>query len=430
MKNVNISALFVAALPLLGGAWSSKTLAAVPIVDARDTLDKAVAGPNLLGGSGENVFDVYVADREQYDSNVYRLPSGADIAALIGPGASKQDFINSPSAGLDGQWLFGGRQNIALELRVDDNRFARNSNLNNVSSNDKLVWNWGLGGVLSGQVGADYLRSLASFINTNVYTRNVYQRTEVFAAGRYQVGPRWAIYGGVMNTNFSLAQSVTRGNNSHQKSVDVGFELATSVDNSFAWDYRYTDAIFPNGIVLNATSFDPNYREDRANFLVKRALTEKTSIDASAGYLKRAYGNAAIGSFTGVIWHGSLGWQPTEKTQLIASGWRDLQAYFTDQTNYYRSTGVSLSPVWTASAKVTASFLVSREDQAYIGSSINVISATARRDTVNAQQGTVTYAATRSLLFDVTYRHEQRTSNQQLRTYADGLASVGVKFTF
>ena len=315
-------------------------------------------------------------------------------------------------------------------MHVDDNRFAQNTDLDNVSSTDSLVWNWGLGGVLSGQLGADYLRALASFINTNIYTRNVYQRTEVFAAARYQLGPRWAVYGGLLNTNFSLAESSTKGNDSHQKSGDLGVEFATNVEDSFALDYRYTDARYPNAIVLNASAFDPDYREDRLSLLMKRALSDKTSIDLSAGYLKRDYASTAIDSFKGVVWRGSLGWQPTDKTQLIVSVYRNLQAYLTDQTNYYRATGASISPVWTATEKVSFSFLASREEQSYIGSSTIAPDVTARRDTATAEQAAITYTATRSLSFDATYRHEQRESNQQLRSYTDELASVGVRFQF
>jgi exopolysaccharide biosynthesis operon protein EpsL len=428
LKRSNIAALLVVVVPVCAATWSARAFA-VEIVDARDTLDRAVAGPSYIGGKDEDAFDIYVADRELFDSNVYRLPNGTDVAALIGPSAAKQDHINSPSAGLDSQWVTG-RQSIAVQLHVDDNRFAQNTDLDNVSSTDSLVWNWGLGGVLSGQLGADYLRALASFINTNIYSRNVYQRTEVFAAARYQLGPRWAIYGGLLNTNFSLAESATKGNDSHQKSGDLGVEFATNVEDSFALDYRYTDARYPNAIVLNAAAFDPDYREDRLSLLMKRALSDKTSIDLSAGYLKRDYASTAIDSFKGVIWRGSLGWQPTDKTQLIVSVYRNLQAYLTDQTNYYRATGASISPVWTATEKVSFSFLASREEQSYIGSSTVAPNVTARRDTATAEQAAITYTATRSLSFDATYRHEQRESNQQLRSYTDELASVGVRFQF
>lgn len=427
---MNIAALLVAISPVCGALWTAKALG-VEIVDARDTLDRAIAGPDFIGGKDESAFDIYVADREQFDSNVYRVPNGVDVAALVGPGASKHDDINVPSAGLDSQWVYG-RQSVALELHVDDNRFAHNSDLDNVSSTDRLVWNWGLGGVLSGQVGADYLRALASFINTDVYTRNVYQRTEVFAATRYQIGPRWAVYGGLLNADFSLAQSATRGNDSRQKSGDLGVEFATNVDDSFGLDYRYTDARYPNAIVLGNAAFDPDYREDRVRFLIKRALTDKTSIDIGAGFLRRDYANSTIGSFSGVIWRGSLGWQPTDKTQLIAAVWRNLQAYLTDQTNYYRATGVSLSPVWMPTEKITVSLVASHENQVYLGSSTiaNEVDEAGRRDTITAEQAGVTYTPTRALSLDVSYRHEQRGSNQHLRTYTDELASAGVRFQF
>lgn len=426
-----LGALLAAAAAFCGGAWPLES-DAVEIIDARDTLDRAIAGPDFIGGKDESVFDVYVADKELFDSNVFRIPSGVDVATLAGPSAAKQDHINSSSAGLDSQWV-AGRQSFALDLHVDDNRFADNSDLNNVSSTDRLVWNWGLGGVLSGQVGADYLRALASFVNTDLYTRNVYQRTEVFAATRYQVGPRWALFGGILNTDYSLAQSATRGNDSHQKSGDLGVEFATSADDSIGLDYRYTDARYPNAAVLNGIEFDPDYREDRVRLLFKRALTDKTSIDLGAGYLKREYSNTtAIGAFSGIIWRGSFGWQPTDKTQLIASVWRNLQAYLTDQTNYYRATGFSISPVWLASEKISLSLLASREQQAYLGSSSNVgeIDEASRRDTVTAEQAALTYTPIRALTLDVAFRHEQRASNQQQRTYTDESASAGVRFEF
>lgn len=416
-------------LPLAAAGCPGNAIAAVEIVDARDTLDKTVLGPDLMGGVAENAFNVYVADREVFDSNVYRVPSDANLATLVGNSASKRDHINSPAAGLDGQWILG-RQVFQLDLSADDNRYSQNTNLNNVSSIDKLLWNWGLGNVLSGQVGADFFRSVVSFVNNPSYVRNVYDKTETFAAGRYQVGPHWSIYGGLLVANVSLDNAESRTNDSRQKSVDMGIELATGVADTYGIDYRYTDARYPNAIELNHTSFDPDYRQGRVRFLIKRALSDKTSIDVIAGYSKRNYGDTVIGSFSGPIWRASLGWEPTEKSQLIISTWRELQSYVTDETNYYRSTGISASPVWTVSEKIKAALVVSREYQAYIGSSPITTNQLARRDTVNVLQGNLTYIPTRALSFDASYRHEQRDSTQALRTYTDGLASVGMKFLF
>jgi hypothetical protein len=437
LRKITISDLLTVALPLCGLAWCGLAFGAVEIPDPKDTLDKAVAGPDVIGGTDNNTFNIYAADREQYDSNVYRLPTGTNIAAVVGPGVAAHDYINSPGAGLTGQWGIG-RQIIDVALNVQDNRYSKNSNLDNISSTDKAVLNWGLGGVLSGQVGIIYVRGLAGFVNATSYTRNVYQQADYYAATRFQVGPRWAIYGGIENSLLGFGQSVSRGDNANAKSVDLGFDFATNVEDTIGLDYRYSDTRYSNGIALSSTVFAPDFRDERLRLLVKRALTDKTSIDLSAGYLKRTYANTLIGSFKGPIWSGTLGWQPTEKTQLLASTWRNLRAYLTDQTYYYRSTGVSLSPVWNATEKINLSFLVSRETQTYIGSSpIGGIGSSpiggvqpGRHDTVNAQVASITYAPMRALIFDFSFRHEQRASNVQLRTYTDELASAGVKFIF
>jgi hypothetical protein len=193
-------ALAVAACASVG----SKTVFAIGVPDYRDTLDRAVAIPDPKDQVDitqlQNRFTPFVADDVSYDSNIYRLPTQfTDLGSLngIGHGATRSDTDNSASAGADAEWLPGNRQTIDLDLKVDDNRYFHNSDLNNISSTDRLVWNWGLGSALSGQVGADYTRQLAGFLNTVVYSKNSLEEAEYFAAGRYQIGPRWAIFGGV-----------------------------------------------------------------------------------------------------------------------------------------------------------------------------------------------------------------------------------------
>ncbi len=101
--------------------------------------------------------------------------AAADVQQVVGPSASREDHINSPSAGLDGQWALG-RQIFSVQAQVADNRYAENTNLNNVSTIDKAIWNWGVASVLSGQVGAEFTRSLLSFVNAAVYERNTYNK--------------------------------------------------------------------------------------------------------------------------------------------------------------------------------------------------------------------------------------------------------------
>jgi exopolysaccharide biosynthesis operon protein EpsL len=392
----------------------------------RDTLEKAVDPPGDINVDAGNFFDVFAADQEAYDNNVYRLPTSVtDLSGIVGPNASREDHINTSTAGLDGQWDLG-RQIVALDLRADDNRFASNTDLNNVSGTDKVIWNWSLASALSGQVGADYVRSLASFVNTDVYTRNVVDQWDYFGGARYQVGPRWAIFGGVIEADARLSAVTSKLNDSNQKSVEAGTEYATGGQNRVGFEYRYTDATYPNSLIPGQS----NFNEDRARLFLKYAISDKTLIDASAGYLKRDYPSHAIGEFSGDTWRAALQWQPRDKAQINAVAWRELHAYLTAESDYYVSNGVSISPIWFASEKLNLSLLLSTEKQDYLGEALGIAIAGARRDRIYAEQANLTYIPVRYLTLNFSVRRAQRSSNQSQFAYNDTLAMIGVLAKF
>src|SRR5579862_5340779 len=99
IKN-KIAVLIFGAVPLIL-ICGNESWAAVYIPEYKDTLDQAQAGVELINGKEDPAFDLFVADRGTYDSNVYRLSSGVDAAAVVGPNASKSDTINSPGVGMD-----------------------------------------------------------------------------------------------------------------------------------------------------------------------------------------------------------------------------------------------------------------------------------------------------------------------------------------
>ena len=394
-------------------------------VIAQDTLQTAVAAPADLIDK-DDFFDVFIAGKFSYDDNVYRLSPGVtNLETLngIGPHPSRQDHIDSTSLGLDGQWS-SGRQTVIVDLRADSNRFQINNNLNNTSNNDKVVWNWDLAGILTGQVGATYDNGLASFVNATVYSRNIIATTSYFGSGRYQVGPHWAIFGGVIDSGTTLTALASGVNDSHSKSVEFGTECVASVKDTLGVGYRYTDVGYPPSLGGN-----DDFREDIAYFYSKHAFSEKTSIDGSVGYLKRDYADLSIDSFSGDIWSVSLQWRPTEKLQLRADGWRRLQAYVTAQSDYFVSKGGSIAPSWTASEKVVFAFRWSLEDQDYIPGAGESLMGD-RRDTLNLRQATLTYTPAHFLIVNLAYGYEKRDSNMVQYSYDDRLVSAKVTGKF
>ena len=227
-------------------AISSASMGAA--IEYRDALDNAVAPLDLTADAERtDRLILSVGNNFAYDDNLYRLPPGfTNLSALpgIGPNPSREDYIDSISGGLDGEWLTGARQSVDVGLNASYNHYFRNDNLDNVSSSDRAAWNWGLGSALSGKLGADYIRQLGGFTNTAVYSRDIVERSDFFASLRYQLGPHWGLFGGLLGTNYTVSSAQQVFNNSKSKSVDVGADYAGET-NRIGFDYRYNDSALP-----------------------------------------------------------------------------------------------------------------------------------------------------------------------------------------
>jgi hypothetical protein len=197
--------------------------------------------------------------------------------------------------------------------------------------------------------------------------------------------------------------------------------LATSENDSLGAEYRYTDARYPLGTALNS-----DYREDTGRFVVRHAFSEKTKLDANFGFLKRNYASATIALFSGDVWRVGVVWKPTEKVQLEASGWRNLQAYVTAQSDYFVDRGQSIAVRWTVREKIAVTGSYGYENQNYIGVGLSQLLLAARRDSLSTPQAGIKYTPFEFLVFDFTYAYEKRNSNISGFQYNDHVISAKV----
>ena len=402
--------------------------------------------PENMPDNAVSWFTPYLQYVWTYDNNVFRLPSVRNypqVASLIPPGTSPADHINSGSVGFDGHWLVS-RQSIDYDFEADENAYVQNTNLNNTSGLAKALWNWSLASDLTGQIGGSYTRALTGFADTLFFQRDMIDRQEYFANGRYQVGPHLAIYGGVDDTYTKNELSSESYNNLNYETGKVGAELATSQLNTLGVEYDYSHGHYPNPALSEVDNVlvNPDFNQDTLSLLFKYAPTEKTTLSGDAGYLIRDYPNNPglphIGQFSGDIWHLKGQWQPTDKTSLAVTASRDLAAYTFAQADYFVQTGVSLTPSWVQSEKLTWVVVVAWYDQNYIGASTAYVTPVAgvglatgtRHDTITSQQLAVQYTPIHALVFTFSYRHELRDSNQPQFGYSDDIANAGVKFKF
>jgi hypothetical protein len=420
--------VFVAAM--LAGGHAYAQLPAFPAIPVN---------PDTAPDNTADWFLPFVGYQYTYDNNLFRLPSASvrnepTIKPLIPTNISMEDHVNTGSVGFDGHWI-AGRQSVDYDFEFDDNHFVRNEDLNNNSGNARAVWNWSLASDFFGQLGGVYTRSLSGFSDSFFFTRDVVDRQEYFANGRYQIGPRLAVYGNIDDSYTKNQAHAEEFNDLNIETGKVGLELATSQQNTVAWEYRFTHGHYPQQVfsLIDGIPFDADYNENSSVLVFKYALTDKTVFSGDGGYLRRNYpDNPEIGAYSGIVWHLKGLWQATDKTSLSVTASRDLQAYLYAQSDYFVQTGVAVSPVWVQSDKLTWVLVASWYKQDYIGASYSevILFGAPRHDTISAEQGGLEYTPIRSLVFTFTYRHELRISNQAQFGYNDDIANAGVKFKF
>jgi Putative beta-barrel porin 2 len=413
-------------------ARSLTTLGAIVGTFAAGYAQRSVAAVGVIPGPNDDPIDYYVGDEETYDSNLYRLPSYiTDVSTLIAPNATREDYINTAFVGFDGVWT-PAQQQIALNVRANDNRFAHNTELNNYSGNADLLWNWRVGSILSGQAGGDYTRSLANFSETLYLGKDEVDSSDVFGSARYQVGPRWAVYSGIRETDSTHSLFQAKYNDYKSSKGNAGIEFATAVEDTIGLEYTYIHGRFDEGVFLvNGLPFNRNFDQNTISGVLKYVLSDKTTINATGSYVRSSYTNEPVGEFSGNTWNVSMQWQATEKTQVIASVYRQLQAYLGSQADYFVGTGGSIEATWAASAKLTFKFVGSYASQNYISTSPSVTTTGApRKDKINAEQAIVTYDPTRALEFSFSYNNQRRDSNQAQFGFNDELATVTGTFKF
>ncbi len=372
--------------------------------------------------------EIYALEQLSYDNNLYRLPAyfGTDV---IGPNLSRADHINTIAAGGFHELRFGS-QLIEGEIRVADNRFVRNSDLNNTSGNAKLTWLWRLSPFLTGDAGGTFSRSLAGFANTRFQGRDLVDTGEYFASGHLKFAAHWQLNAGIRNSDTTHTLDTRRFDNFRSRSANAGFEYVTTELDSFGFDYRYTDATFPYLIGIGSIPFDRSYHDSAARFISRYALSGKTQLDFSAGYLRRIYPNDTFGSFSGTVWKAAVQWQATGKTQVDFAVWRDLTAYVDAESDYFVARGESVSPTWNATERISLSLDASWIDQKYIGASTSSLEFDSRHDRVRSQQANLKYTPRDWIALQLSYKLEQRDSNRAQFPYSDKLLWASLTATF
>jgi hypothetical protein len=194
-------------------------------------------------------------------------------------------------------------------------------------------------------------------------------------------------------------------------------------------DYRYTNYRFAAPTTINGLPFDSDSNDSTSSLEFAHALSGKTTLDGSFGYLKRHYLRENRGSFSGQVWHAKLSWQATAKTRVDLAVNRDLSAALESQSDYYVAKGGSITPVWAPTTRISLGIQAGWSTQDYLGASPSAIQYVSRHDKLANQQVYLQYQPRDALTFNLSFQHEYRDSNVPVISYNDKVVSASFQLT-
>jgi len=373
-------------------------------------------------GDLSDIFKPFVADTVTYDDNLFRRSS--NVNAVMPSGFVKDDVMNQATVGSAINYTLG-RQKFNLNMSVSDNRFVNNQSMDNVSTNDRAVWQWQLGRQLSGMLAMLLPAPWGGFTNTTFFGLDMITGNNPFANLNYTWHPRWKVRTGLSWQDFRHSASQRKILNQEYATALASVDYTTPSGNSTGLQYTFINGKYPNRELIADVPVDNKYRQHNISTLLTWNMTEKTRFNGNVGYTIRNYPDFSQRDFGGETFNLTLSWTPTPKTLLALSGWHQLASWPDVTTNYQTTKGFSLSPMWRPSPKLALTAKFSRQTLGYA-----VAIGIPRHDTILNGQVSLVYTPVTNAGITLGYQAGTRDTNRLLLDYAfnSGFSSVMLKF--
>jgi exopolysaccharide biosynthesis operon protein EpsL len=379
-----------------------------------------------------DVLTPYASVTESYDDNLLRLNSSAQARALLGDD-DLSDTITSEAVGLivDKQISL---QHLNFKFELNHNDFDHFSVLDNVGGHATGTWNWHVGPHLEGNLGGSYVRSLSSFtdfrpIVNGALVRNMLDQKREFADIAWKLHPSWSLNASLSNYDVGNSDSSQRVNDRNEVAKQIGFDYLPSTGSSVGVRLTRTDGEFTGFTLGPGDLRNKTYEDDEASIVANWLYSGKTHINFKVGMISKSFEQQPSQNFTEPNGRLTVDWFVTGKTTLTLSLWRDI--YAVDEiASFVDSKGVSLSPVWAATSKISVLGRLAYEERAQAGASNQAASVPPINDTITSALVGVTYSPTLHLKFTLSAEHDERDSSDANVSFTDNTVMLNGRFEF
>ncbi|MDR5172652.1 outer membrane beta-barrel protein [Methylobacillus flagellatus] len=386
----------------------------------------AVIGWNAVGCSTPglalegDVIRPYVSATYLYDDNLRRRSEKESDTSVIG----KAGIIIDKDISL---------QNFYAHFGVTENKYNKNSELNNTGKEIVARWNWAMGTKLNGRL--EYYKNeamlpFADFRGVDLNMR-IQERKSFDANWRFHSSWR-ARYGAQrqdVDYDSSSLNAASFQEDSHQLGVDYLAESGSKVGLVYthARGTRPVDrpAFFPG---IGTVFVNNDYTQQSLKADIRWLYSAKTRLEFLGGYVNRKHDSFSQRDFSGFNAHANGFWSVTDKTSFRAGAWRDANAISIVTSSYVIDSGASASVSYSATSKVILTSSARYQQLKFEGDITGLDQG--RTDKNKVLSLGVTYNPLDSLSFTTSVSRNLRDSTSQLLNYNSSSISLTGRYEF
>lgn len=376
----------------------------------------------------EDSFKLSTGYALQSDSNLFRLPAGAPLDALIGK-ASAAEQIGITSLGLKLSKAYR-LQRFELDLSLIDYRYQKFNYLSFTAQNYAAAWHWGLTPRLRGTLSTERKETLNSFSDYqgfNQRNQRSIRHTRFDAA--YELDGSWRLLGGVSRASQTNQQALIAEGDYNTRSVDLGLRRALASGSALSYTRKNTSGNYLKRVLPSTGLFDSDFRQTDNELKAHWVISANSTASLSAAHIRRTHPHYPQRNYSGLNTGAHLNWSLSAKSALAAGWGRELASYQTSSSNYSQIGRFYLGPVWQMSPKALLRLRHEVARRHYLGSPTG-LAATQRSDTTRDTTLSFDWQPYPYVTLGVALQSAKRDSNLAGLDYESRMATASAQFSF
>ena len=364
-----------------------------------------------------------------HDDNVFRLPSGESTTGIGAAGRPNSSTITRlyGQANLD---VSASRQRYLAQFTVSDYRFSGLSYLNYTAPEFRGAWLWQAGERWQGEVNYNHLQSIASFLDTRPFERNLQTLDYASASGEYALTPNWRVGGAVIGYTADNSAEASRAANVRQLTGELGVRYLATDGNYVRGFGAVSGGDYPDRTA--SALFDDSYSQTDFGVDVLYRVSDISSLRGRLGYTSRESPNVSERDFSGVTGRLDFVWGISPKTSIDFNVRRELGVFETADSSYFVTTAVGIAPQWEVLPKLRLEAAYEHWWREYLGEPATLAGLLPQReDQLNFVRAGAIWTPTRNWLVRLGVQWSNRDSNRSTFDFSGDTVVFGtIQFGF